>query len=69
MTTPGFEDSPKFLGGGGDYVRVTASESRVYIYSIYALAEEDVTIAMMPDQARALATAIVAAAENAEGKQ
>ena len=69
MTTTVFEDSPKFLGGGGDYVRVTASESRVYIYSIYALAEEDVTIAMMPEQARALAQGIMAAAEKAEAHQ
>ena len=65
MTTV-FEGSPKFLGGGGDYVRVTASEGRVRIYSIYALAEEDVTIAMTPDQARYLAAGIVAAAEKAE---
>ena len=69
MTTPGFEGSPKFLGGGGDYVRVTASEGRVCIYSIYALAEEDVTIAMMPEQARALAQGIIEAAKKAEGKQ
>ena len=69
MTTPVFEGSPKFLGGGGDYVRVTTSEGRVYIYSIYALAEEDVTIAMKPDQARAFAAWIVAAAEKAEAYQ
>ena len=68
MTTV-FEGSPQFLGGGGDYVRVTASEGRVRIYSIYALAEEDVTIAMKPDQARALAQGIIEAAKKVEGKQ
>lgn len=37
--------------------------------AIDAMAEEAVTIAMTPDQARALAAGIVAAADNAEGKQ
>ena len=63
------EDRPKFGGISGDYARVTAIEDRVLIRAIDSMAEEAVTIAMRPDQARALAAGIVAAADNAEGKQ
>ena len=63
------EDRPKFGGISGDYARVTAIEDRVLIRAIDSMAEEAVTIAMTPDQARSLAAGIVAAADNAEGKQ
>ena len=65
MTTV-FEGSPKFGGIRGDYARVTAFDDRVLIRAIDEMAEEAVTIAMTPDQARAFAAGIVAAAENAE---
>ena len=65
MTTV-FEGSPKFGGISGDHARVTAIEDRVLIRAIDAMAEEAVTIAMTPDQARALAAGIVAAADGAE---
>ena len=68
MTTL-FEDSPKFSGISGDYARVTGIEDRVLIRAIDSMAEEYVIIAMTPDQARSLAAGIVAAADNAEGKQ
>ena len=68
MTTV-FEDSPKFSGISGDYARVTGIEDRVLIRAIDTMAEEAVTIAMRPDQARALATAIVVAANDAEANQ
>ena len=62
MTTV-FEGAPKFGGISGDHARVTAIEDRVLIRAIDSMAEEAVTIAMTPDQARALAAGIVAAAE------
>ena len=65
MTTV-FKGTPKFGGISGDHARVTALEDRVLIRAIDAIAEEAVTIAMTPDQARALATAIVVAANDAE---
>ena len=68
MTTL-FEDIPKFSGISSDYVLVTEIEDRVLIRAIDEMAEEAVTIAMRPDQARALAAGIVAAAENAEAHQ
>ena len=64
MTTV-FEGAPKFGGISGDHARVTAIEDRVLIRAIDVLAEEAVTIAMTPEQARALATAIVVAANDA----
>ena len=63
MTTV-FEGAPKFGGISGDYARVTAIEDRVLIRAIDSMAEEAVTIAMTPKQARALAAGIVAAADN-----
>ena len=68
MTTI-FDDTPKYPGLHGDMARVTYIEDRVLIRAIDAMAEEAVTIAMTPDQARSLAAGIVAAAENAEAHQ
>ena len=68
MTTV-FEGSPKFGGISGDYARVMVVEDRVLIRAIDAMAEEAVTIAMTPEQARELAQGIIAAADRAEGKQ
>ena len=55
MTTI-FEDAPKVDGIRGDMAKVTHIDGRVLIRAI----------AMTPDQARALAAGIVAAADNAE---
>ena len=68
MTTV-FDDTPKFGGISGDYARVTAIEDRVLIRVIDAMTEQAVTIAMRPDQARALAAGILDAAEQAEAHQ
>ena len=67
--TPGFEGIPQFGGICGDYARVTTANDRVMIRVIDPIAEEAVTIAMTPKQARALAAGIVAAAEKAEARQ
>ena len=64
-----FKGSPKFGGISGDHARVTAFDDRVLIRTVDTMAEEAVTIAMTPDQARAFAAGIVAAAENAEAHQ
>lgn len=66
MTTV-FEGSPKFGGIRGDYARVTAIESLVLIRNVNALAREVATLVFSPDQARALAQAIMEAADKAEG--
>ena len=63
------EDRPKFGGISGDYARVTGIEDLVLISAIDPTAEDTVTIAMTPDQARSLAAGIVAAADNAEAHQ
>ena len=63
------EDRPKFGGIGGYFARVSAIEDLVLIRAIDEMAEEAVTIAMTPKQARALAAGIVAAADNAEAHQ
>ena len=68
MTTV-FEGSPKFGGISGDYARVMVIDDRVLIRAIDAMAEEAVTIAMTPSQARDLAAGIVEAAEKAEAHQ
>ena len=68
MTTV-FEGRPKFGGISGDYARVRVLEDRVLIRAIDAIAEEGVTIAMTPKQARELAAGIVAAAEKADAHQ
>mgnify|MGYP003582706165 CR=1 FL=1 len=67
MTTV-FEGSQKF-GGIGDSARVIVFEDLVLILSIDAMAEEAVTIAITPAQARDLAQGIIAAAEKAEAHQ
>ena len=69
MTTTVFEGSPQFGGICGDYALVTTANDWVMIRVIDPIAEEAVTIAMTPKQARAFAAGIVAAAEKAEGKQ
>ena len=66
MTTV-FEGSPKFGGIRGDHARVTAFDDRVLIRTVDTMAEEAVTIAMTPAQARALAEAIKDAAAEVEG--
>ena len=68
MTTT-FTGTPKFTGMGGDYARVTQIDGRVLIRAADTMAEEAVTIAMTPDQARALAQGIIEAADRAGGKQ
>lgn len=68
MTTV-FENSPKFGGISGDHARVTAIEDRVLVRAVDTMAEEAVTIAMTPDQARAFAAGIIVAAINAEANQ
>ena len=68
MTTV-FEGAPKFGGISGDHARVKGIEDLVLISAIDPTAEYTVTIAMTPEQARALAAGIVAAAENAEAHQ
>lgn len=57
MTTV-FDDTPKYQGLTGDVARVTCIEDRVLIRAVDAMAEEGVTIAMSPEQARRLAEAI-----------
>ena len=64
-----FKGSPKFGGISGDHARVTAFDDRVLIRAVDTMAEEAVTIAMRPDQARALAIGILHAAEKAEAHQ
>lgn len=64
-----FSDTPKYPGLTGDNARVTHIEDRVLIRAVDTVAEEGVTIAMTPDQARAFAAGIVAAAINAEAHQ
>ena len=65
MTTV-FEGSPKFDGISGDYARVMVFEDRVLICAFDAKAGDAVAITLTPDQARAFAAGIVAAAEKAE---
>lgn len=68
MTTV-FEGTPVYDGRRGDCARVTHFEGRVLIRAVDRVAEEAVTIAMRPDQARSLAAGIVAAADGAEAFQ
>ena len=62
-----FDGTPKYPGLQGDMARVTSIEDRVLIRDVDAMAEEGVTIAMSPEQARRLAEAIKDAAAEAEG--
>ena len=66
MTTI-FDGTPKYPGLQGDLARVTSIEDRVLIRAVDTMAEEGVTIAMSPEQARRLAEAIKDAAAGAEG--
>lgn len=66
MTTI-FDGTPKYPGLQGDLARVTSIEDRVLIRAVDTMAEEGVTIAMSPDQARVLAAVLVVAANDAEG--
>ena len=68
MTTI-FDDTPKYPGLHGDMARVTSIDDLVLLRAVDTMAEEAATIAMTPDQARALAAVIVAAADNAEVHQ
>ena len=63
-----FTNTLKYPGQRGDHARVTVNLfGDVLIRAVDIVAEEAATIAMSPDQARALATAIVDAANDAEG--
>ena len=64
MTTV-FYDTPIYPGLCADRARVTSIEGRVLVRAIDVLAEEAVTVAFSPDQARAVAQAIIAAADDA----
>lgn len=64
-----FTGTPKHQGIGGDYARVADLYGRVLIRAIDSLADQAATIAMTPEQARALAQGIIEAADRAEGKQ
>ena len=64
-----FEGSPTFVGISGDHARVAVFEDRVRILAVDAMFEDAVTIAMTPEQARALAIGILHAAEKAETHQ
>lgn len=66
MTTI-FDGTPKYPGLQGDLARVTSIEDRVLLRAVDTMAEEGVTIAMTPDQARTLCAAIRDAADVAEG--
>ena len=68
MTTV-FEGTPTFIGINGGQVHVSMLACLVFIRTIDVIAEEAVTIAMRPDQARALAAGILDAAEQAEADQ
>ncbi|MDO5606797.1 MAG: hypothetical protein Q4G25_16730 [Paracoccus sp. (in: a-proteobacteria)] len=68
-----FDDAPKMPGILGDYAKVAFFEKtdppRVLIRAVDALGEDAASLAFSPDQARALAAAIVAAANQAEAGQ
>lgn len=62
-----FADTPKYPGQPGDHARVAVSPIHdVLIRVVDVVAEEALTIAMSPDQARTFAAAIMAAASDAE---
>lgn len=66
MTTI-FADTPKYNGQRGDHARVTVSPlGDVLIRAVDVVAEEALTIAMSPDQARAFAAGLLVAAGDAE---
>ena len=57
MTTI-FDGTPTYPGISGDRARVTSIEGRVMVRAIDMQAEEAVTIALTPEQARAVSQAI-----------
>ena len=64
-----FEGTPKSKGQHGDYARVVVSPTgTVLVRAVDSVAEESVTVAFSPEQARALAAAIVVAANDAEAE-
>lgn len=64
-----FTGTPKFDGIRGDYARVMVFEDRVLILAVDTEFDEDASIAMTPEQARALAQGIIEAADRAEAHQ
>ena len=64
-----FTNTPVYSGRRGDCARVTSFHCCVLIRVLDGVAEEAVTVAMTPEQARALAQGIIEAADRAEGKQ
>ena len=67
--TNGFKGTPKFTCMSCDHARVTDFYGCVLIRAVDTTANEVVTIAMTPAQARALAQGIIEAADRAEGKK
>lgn len=64
-----FPHTHVYPGWRGDCARITKIYDRVLIRAIDRVAGEATTIAMTPEQARALAQGIIEAADRAEGKQ
>ena len=64
-----FTDAPVYPGWREDCARVTGFDGCLLICAIAPLAKKAATIAMTPEQARALAQGIIEAADRAEGKQ
>ena len=64
-----FTRTTKHQGTGGNHARVTGFDGCLLICAIAPLAKKAATIAMTPEQARALAQGIIEAADRAEGKQ
>lgn len=68
MTTI-FEGTAIFHGIRGDRARVAAIEGRVLLRCADTMADEAATVAFTPEQARKLAAALLAEADNAEAIQ
>lgn len=64
-----FDDTPVYRGMSGDHARVANIEGRVLIRWVDTMAEESLTAAFSPAQARALAEAILGAAKAAENDE
>ena len=67
--TPVFKGRTKFGGISGGHVRVAAVEDLILLRATDAMAEEAVTIAMTPKQARYLVDGILSSVINVEAKQ
>ena len=65
MTTI-FDGTPTYPGINGDRARVTSIEGRVLVRAIDIMAEEAVTIALTPEQARAVSHALFMASMAAD---